>query len=261
MPEGNVVLQNVDRITKALVRDGQWPYFRNITCQTGRFNVDLSPFEKVKDQRMLDFFCKGKTFFTTFPNEVSITSHVGMQGDWSFEPDGKNAHFEIQLTFTLDPTEEPMKLYYNNQRFGSFEVLKTKAELDQAIDKLAPGFIGRYIISIEEWLRRMAGFTKRKSLMRLMMDQTELCSGIGNFLIAELFWYARLHPQVTLGRLTQDDRIMLYHVCLKVITGHYEKTLPKVIYMKEISPEGHKIIQQKFTDRTTHWVPEVQTIL
>lgn len=57
---------------------------------------------------------------------------------------------------------------------------------------------------------------------------------VGNFLLAEILYYAKLHPDVTVGNLSNQQISELYDICLYTVKGHYENTLQKVIYGKKI---------------------------
>jgi formamidopyrimidine-DNA glycosylase len=186
-----------------------------------------------------------------------------MKGHWMFEPDQPNTHFELNFV-SIDANtglvDEEVRLFYVNSRFGEFNIFTTQQQLIDALDRLAPGFIGRFPITKEYWMERFSTFNDR--LIRgILMDQKILCSGVGNYLLAEILYYARLYPDITTRQLSVEMISHLYDVCLYVITGHYRKTLEKVIYNRKICPNGHTISRETRGSRPMFFCAVEQTIL
>jgi len=196
-----------------------------------------------------------------------------MGGTWSTEPDGKNTHFELRfegkndnIDQSSDDVEDPgiggvnlrAKIYYNNKRFGTFEIFTTQQQLQESWNRLAPGFLGTHLITLDEWCIRFKKFTNKKALQAILMDQEAVCSGIGNYLLAECMWYAELKPDKKLGGLTEEKIVELYFVCKFVIEGHYSGTLKKVIYKKEFSPSGNPVTSMKLGGRTVWFCEKEQ---
>lgn len=155
-----------------------------------------------------------------------------------------------------------LSLYYINTRLGEFEVLDSQFKLDAALNKVASGFLGRFIISKDQWCKRVADLVKSKpakSVRELLMDQKDLCNGIGNYLVAEIMYYAKLHYEVTLGQMQLAELFSLFDVCRQVVVGHYNRSLEKVIYMKSVSPNGNPIVSTQFKGRTAWYCPAEQS--
>jgi formamidopyrimidine-DNA glycosylase len=212
--------------------------------------------EELKDcigQPVLRMQCRGKRFFLRLTEDVCLTFHHMMGGSWTLE---KTKHTQIRLKFNDD-----VKIYYNALRFGGVSLILTEAKFSKTFNAIAPGFIGDDVLTKQQFVKRCKSFSKRKVVRYALTDQKVLCSGIGNYLVAEIMYYTMIHPQATFGDLDQEQLEGLYDMCLEVVTGFYNQELDKVVYMFTRDPFDNEVIQTKMGDgRTAHWVAEVQTI-
>jgi len=247
MPESPEVLRCCDRLTAALQEGGQWMYFVNAFRIGDRFDVNPELLKPALDQRIVDIFTKGKYYFICLANGVTVKAHRGMEGHWDFDmPDGlANTHFRLDFNTSTESYYPCRTLYFVNTRFGSLEILTSQIQLDAALSQIASAFIGRFILSKNEWCQRineiMASRRKTNLIRDVLLDQRMLCSGIGNYLIAEIMYYAKLHPLITLDKLQLAELYGLYDLCSWVVKGHYDHSLRKVIYNKSQCPCGHPI--------------------
>lgn len=255
MPEGVESLRSADRLTRSLQEGGQWMYFVNAFKIGNRFDVDIEPLKLALDQRIVDLFTKGKYYFICLANGVTIKAHHGMEGHWDFTPPPNfaNTHFRLDFHTTTESYMPCRTLYFINSRFGAFEILTSHMQLEIALNQLASGFIGRFILSKNEWCSvantLSSGRSQNKTLREVLLDQRMLCSGIGNYLVAEIMYYAKLHPSATLKQLQLAELYSLYDVCFAVVKGHYDGSLAKVIYGKSQCPCGHPISKIESKDR------------
>jgi formamidopyrimidine-DNA glycosylase len=223
-------------------------YFIAATRYGDKFNdVDITKLIPALKQPILDIFFKGKAYFIRLTKDISLHAHFMMDGVWAFEHE-KHAHFRFDFGLTPDAIEG-ISVYYVNQRFGEFHILTSEQELANEVNKLAPGFLGRFLLSQEEWMFRISKFSGRKMLRKALMEQDSLCSGIGNYLLAEILYYAKLHPNITIGELSPEQKTDLYWICGLTIKGHYNGSLEKVIYGKRYCPHGHDIVKIKDGNR------------
>lgn len=73
MPEGCVTLRSADKITRRLKTADNWLYFVDIYKIGDRFDeVDISQCIPALNQRVLNFFCKGKEYFFFLANNVGL---------------------------------------------------------------------------------------------------------------------------------------------------------------------------------------------
>lgn len=263
MPEGPENARYADFLTKTLTKDGKWLLFVGAMRYGDKFSNDLELLSPALRFPVLDIFSKGKEVYIVFYNGISIRGHLGMDGCWSTEMQ-PNSHFMFEFAETLEQSGTELKttkIYYVNSRFGEFDIFTSYEMLAISLNRIKSGFTGRYILSPEEWVESMSKFSKTKLLRSLLMDQKELCSGIGNYLLAEILYHARLHPNVRVGQLSPDKILQLYSICLFTVNGHYTGTLEKVIYQKRISPGGNPIVNESIGSRTMWYCPVEQPLI
>lgn len=258
MPEGPNVAREVDFLKGLLFKNGKWSTLVGATKFGNRFeHVDLELLIPALKLPILDIRFKGKEFFIFLSNNITIHAHHMMGGNWSTEKD-QHSHFEFRF---VDENGEEIAICYNNKRFGEFRIFTTQKQSDDAWNRLAPGFLGTDLITLEQWMQSLKKFTKRKSLQGIFMDQTAVCSGIGLYLLCEIFYAECLHPDVTLGTLSNEKIISLFQTCKRIITGHYKGELQKVIYKKDFDPLGNPISFVLKSSRKVWYSPAIQTII
>lgn len=128
-----------------------------------------------------------------------------------------------------------------------------------------------------------------------MDDQSAIVSGIGNYLIAEILYDAKISPFRDLRKLSYTDLLHLANSILKVTkSAYYDNTTgymimfpsfakthkqkvddgifpnyhPNIkitksfefkVYRNDVDPFGNEVQQDKILkNRTIHWVPNVQ---
>ena len=280
MPEGPETARSTDKLRQSLNVGGKWMYLVNAFRYGDRFsNVDICFLRNALDKPIVDIFCKGKEYFICLANNITIHAHHGMEGHWRIENDQDpslvvdNTHFRFDFKMVLpnnyksnpySTTSEfqpDLVLYFVNVRLGSLEIMTSKKELDDAVNRLAPSFIGNNKISMQEWLMRISTINKGNLIRVALMDQKQICCGIGNYLLIELLYFCRLNPETSFGQLSQNKLEEMYHIFDAVINGHYKKTLVKVIYQKKKCPNGHDLTKSKVGGRTFYHCPVEQTFI
>jgi formamidopyrimidine-DNA glycosylase len=242
--------------------------------------VDIQNFLAALNKPISDLFCKGKNYFIVLSNDISIKCSMGMAGEFvinsfnikqltslaqadrekiiqhslTWKPN--NCHFEL----IFSDEETIVQVFYCNDRFGKFHIYTNHQELCENVEKIASGFIGRFIITPQEWMYNFIHYTDAKLFRQALLEQKKLCSGIGNYLRIELFYYAKFHPDITIGQLTDEMKLNFYYLCLQLIEGHYRGTAEKVIYEKKFCPNGHQVIKEKKGGRPFHHCPVEQII-
>lgn len=263
MPEGPETLHQVDFIN-GLFKGGVSNYtLIQVKKITKRFRFDINDFKTALDQQVISITCKGKFYFLHFGGGVDVVCHQGMKGKWS---DVENSNSHVELAFMRHDADDNddeaiVLLYFNNVRLGDFQVYVNKSDHVANIkNSLAGDFIGDHQITVETFLKNFDQFTHRKRLRDILFDQHGVCSGLGNYLIAEIMYEMRLHPDVKAGKLTKVMRVALFETCRNIVRGFYAKNRAKVVYGQEIDPLGNAVEQKTVGGRTAHWVPKLQTI-
>lgn len=254
MPEGVECLKQTDYVCSLFVEGERNYRLTKLKLIGKRLVIREKSIQALLDKNLEAVFCKGKYFFILFETG-GIIAHHGMSGCWSTEV-LPNSHAKLTLK---GPNDHKVKLYWVNERFGQFSVVEEHDKIFQFYDSLADGFIGLDILEEDVWMAKVSKFGKKKKIRDTFFDQHQLCSGIGNYLIAEIFHKARLHPNALFSNLSEEEVRELYHICKETVEGHYLGTLTKVIYKKEKDPDGRTIRSEQIGSRTMHWVPEIQT--
>ncbi|VBB17846.1 formamidopyrimidine-DNA glycosylase [Yasminevirus sp. GU-2018] len=230
-------------------------------------------------------------------NSVYMLNTFGMSGRWSFT-DSPNAR--VKMTIKSNTTQnKTYTLYYIDQRnFGTIEFTSDQKDLQKKIDRLAPDAL-KTDMSDDDLVRMIKEFIKTskkdKNLVKVLMDQDAIVSGIGNYLVAEILYDAKLNPHRSLTALSDKEIKGLAHSIRKIMkysyydntTGYMEhfKTFmkthsqriddgkfpnyhsdikPKIgftfrVYQQKQDPDGNEVVQDEIVkDRTIHWVKEVQ---
>lgn len=263
MPEGPETLKQLNYIRSLFKRNLSSYQLVEFANLSKRFKLDLKSVEPAMDGNIVRIFCKGKFYFFELAGGISFVAHHGMNGWWSVE---EEKHSHVRMRFAPDLPEDEIReedivtLYYVNVELGNFDILTTPAALNAQVNEIANGFIGDYIITKAEFLNGLKKFTPRKRLRDILFDQHAVCSGLGNYLIAEIFYIMEFHPMIKLGSLDSELRETLFEACREIVIGHFNDQLNKVVYDKEMDMDGNKVEKMKVGSRTAHWVPAVQTI-
>jgi formamidopyrimidine-DNA glycosylase len=272
--------------------------FTNIKIISGRYtHQELQSIDKIDDIISKKYIVKnidtkGKLMWfelTKNNKTIYLTCNFGLTGVWSFEKEELNS---IRIKFTFDD----IKVYFSDARnFGIISFI-SKSELDIKLKKLAPDYLKSpyNLIDFSNKIKEIS--RKNKKIIEILMDQTLLGSGLGNYLSVEILYNARISPHRTLDTLTKKEINKLYNSIYKIVkisyssnssgymkyldeyikTNHLNniknnpvldflsniKTSSKFkfkVYQQEFDPKGNKVMQDKIIpNRTTYWVPDVQ---
>jgi formamidopyrimidine-DNA glycosylase len=209
-----------------------------------------------------------------------IWNTFGLTGMWSlFEPQYARA----LLTFSGNNTA-----YFSDMRnFGTFKFGQDKAALDKKLAELSPDFLKDDDFDL--------GKIKKYKIpiVKILMDQKKVGSGLGNYLVAEILYRAGISPHRLGSQLSDEDIENLkywikYIVKLSYVDNHIgymvnleeesnklakknyhpdiklkEKTFKFLVYRKKTDPYGNKVKVDKIVGtgdnkRSTYWVPAIQ---
>lgn len=117
--------------------------------------------------------------------------------------------------------------YSDNRRFGSFEASNDpdflQEQLSQISKPIALGYQnekGFESITEEEFTEAIKECGD-SYLARRLMDQKSICSGIGNYLLSEIFFEAKLDPYVRCSELSQNQIQELWKASNKIMLLSY----------------------------------------
>jgi len=240
---------------------------------------------------------KGKILWFELVNAsktIYLISQFGLTGEWSFEDDNN----KLTIQFNDD-----INLYYNDVRgFGKINITNKKKELDTklnkiSVDLLKTDFIDDEFLETFNMYKNKSQRRKKMLIVKLLMDQHGIGSGIGNYLVCEILYHAKLSPFRTLDSLSNTEIKRLSHSIKYIMklsyynnstgymthfsefihehkigidNGKYPNYHPDIklkksqkfkfhVYRKQTDDKGNKVIADKIiNNRSTYWIPEIQ---
>ena len=262
MPEGPETARSVDAL-KALFVGGMDSYHLIGFARFGkRFpHATADQMRPAIDGRLQRLYAIGKFYFFEFEG-AWIVAHQGLKGKWTLEQE-KNSQFRFDFARLdaegfIDEASE-FSFYFTNQLNGKFDIYNDRAKFEEVRDSIAPGFLGDYLLTKDDWLKRLKRF-KTKRVRDILFDQHELVSGLGNYLIAEIMYRLEIHPNAGIHDLDDDLRARMYDVAKELVIGFYEGTERKLVYKQKFTPEGYEVTNITIAGRAAHYCPSIQTI-
>lgn len=237
---------------------------------------------------------KGKFMWFEFidknNNEYFIFNTFGLDGMWSFEKNNKHDKFKFVFE---DENKDKIKLYYNDViGYGTFTFKDSRDELDKKLKNLGLDFLKEKYSDKDIWKKikklQLHKNHKNKKIVEVLMNQKLLGSGIGNYLVAEILYRAKISPHKLISdfdkKLSYElSKSIKYTVKLSYISNKagYMTILDKYlenhkfknyhpdveidcnfefrVYQQEKDPCGNKVTREKIVNgRTTHWVKKIQ---
>jgi endonuclease-8 len=226
-----------------------------------------------------DIGTKGKFLFVELSNGYYIFITHGMSGTWVTDKEISSSKYTYgnPKHHRLEFVTPRGSLYFNDYRnFGTVHVITEKSLLAAKLDELGPDILDDNITR-DMFFGRMK---PNKKIGMLLMDQ-KVISGIGNYLRAEILWYARISPHRLYKDMTEGDKDRLFDAAYNIVRYHSirkkSKLLPSMnrskleyilnitpkdadffVYRQEVDYYGGKVKSEKMGERTVHWVPEIQ---
>jgi len=177
------------------------------------------------------------------------------------------------------------KAYFSDLRnFATFKFSNNKEDLDKKLASLGSDFLKTDV--------DISKITKYKSpIVKLLMDQKKIGSGLGNYLVAEILYRAKISPHrlgnsLTKSELNKLNTSIRYTVKLSYIYNNigymvnFEDEAEKIkkidyhpniilnpkddqfeflVYRQKYDPKGNPVHADSIIKgRTTYWVPAIQ---
>jgi formamidopyrimidine-DNA glycosylase len=262
-------------------------------------------FKKGHSYKITDINSKGKFIWFILKDiktdeKIYLANTLGMTGRWGFYNDNSA---RIRFRVCCDKNKKKYNLYYIDPRnFGQINFYSNYDDLKKRIDKLAPDILKSNLSDdevlnlIDDFISR-SGKRKDMNIVKVLMDQTDIVSGIGNYLVAEILYDAKLSPHNKLDKLNKIKKKRLAHSMRKIVkqsyfnnkTGYmknyskfmkdhpskiYKKIFPNYhpdikikssfefkfkVYSQDTDLKGNKVKRESIIKgRTFHWVPKIQ---
>ncbi len=135
-------------------------------------------------------------------------------------------------------TQEQIKIFYCDKlNFGTIELTSDIKLLHKKINKLAPDALKTRFTDgeLKNLIKKYADAHPTKNVIKaLMEDQTAIVSGIGNYLICEILYDAKISPFATMELLNDLQMMKLAH-SIRKITKHayYNNSQGYMIYFSD----------------------------
>jgi len=177
-----------------------------------------------------------------------ILNRFGLTGEWSFVD---SDHSRIRFVIDND-----LFVYFNDMRnFGTIQITDNIEDLNYELNKMAPDFLKesftnqQFYNRIKYYVTNSAGnliMTRSQQLIvKILMDQTILGSGIGNYLAVEVLFNAKISPHKKLkefyndkslsDRLAESIRYTLKSAYMTAEIGYLEHIDPLMItFIKQL---------------------------
>lgn len=225
-------------------------------------------------------------------NKLYLMNTLGLTGHW-FKDGDKDANIRFTISFSNNDLD-----FIDNRNFGTIEFTDSNEKLQKKLTKLAPDVL-KSDMSDNDLVEIINKFIKKSrkdmNLVKILMSQESIVSGIGNYLVAEILYDCKLDPHRSLDDLSSSEIKSLAHSMRKIVKKAYYKNISgymssyenfmkdhDVMIDKDIFPDYHpdikvkskfefKVYQQKTdphgnnvsTDeiikgRKIHWVKKIQ---
>jgi formamidopyrimidine-DNA glycosylase len=214
MPEGPEVIITTQYLSSKL----KGKFISGMKVISGRYYSNINNSKKkvlngkeycLKSKlEIIDIKSKGKFIYFTLKNTngefIYLLNTLGLSGQWSFYNDK-----QTRVIFNISDGDKSYKLYFIDMRnFGTIEFTKDINKLNDKLNSLAPDIL-RSNISTDELYDLMISIKRDSNLVKLLMDQKKLVSGIGNYLVAEILYNSKIDPNRSLFDLSKNEKLNL----------------------------------------------------
>ena len=149
--------------------------------------------------------------WTTGP---AVLIHFGMTGDLSWSDGRAGRHRHDRVMFVLDRGE---LRYRNMRKLGGLWLAHDPDEVTTILGSLGPDALE---VKRRQFLRLLAH--RRGRVKPLLMNQ-RLVAGLGNILVDEILWQARIHPLTPTETLSETQRDELFTRMRSVVRRSVER--------------------------------------
>ncbi|AQW21944.1 DNA-formamidopyrimidine glycosylase [Lentilactobacillus curieae] len=219
---------------------------------------------------------RGKYLLIRLSGDLTIVSHLRMEGNYDVVPEGTTPHKHTHIIFHLTDGRE---LRYNDTRkFGRMAVVNTGDEYTvSGLKTIGPEPTEKTLKL--EYMEQIFAKSK-KAVKPFLLDQSKI-AGLGNIYADEVLWMSKIHPERPANSLTiaelKELRSNIILELQKAIAGHgttvhsYSNAYGEAgsfqnqlnVYGREGEPClrcGTPIVKIKLAQRGTHFCPNCQVL-
>jgi formamidopyrimidine-DNA glycosylase len=149
--------------------------------------------------------------WTTGP---AVLIHFGMTGDlaWADGPEGRHRHDRV--VFVLDGGE---LRYRNMRKLGGLWLAHDPGEVATVLGPLGPDALE---VKRRQFLELLA---RRRGRIKAVLMNQRVTAGLGNILVDEILWQARIHPSTPVETLSETQRDQLFAKMRSVVRRSVER--------------------------------------
>jgi len=257
MPELIEVKLIVDVINKRFKNT----ILKDVVINSGRYIRHQKPegydeFVKSLPAKILSFHTKGKFIYIKLNHERSIWITLGLTGEILLKPTNHS-----HLTFVTNKGN----FYFDDARnFGTVKFSFTDAQLQKKIKTLGPDPLQEDVTK-HDFLKIMSKPNLQNKIIGLVLVDQKVIAGIGNYLRAEILYYAKISPFRKVKDLSDTEIENIWKAMNYVLAESYKKqtstglhTYPFAVYRRKKTPDGEEIKSRDIEGRTMWYVPSVQ---
>ena len=190
--------------------------------------------------------------------EAHVLMHFGMTGSLEWEPRGpKHAHDRVAFVY-----RDAELRFRDMRKFGGVWLARDEEECRAVTGPLGPDALA---LGREE-LHELLGH-RRGAIKAALMDQS-LVAGLGNLLVDEILWRARLDPHAPAGRLSPGRRDAIYDAMRETLRASIPtRRVPRASgWLTEVRDQGDarcprcgtRLRRGTVAGRSTRWCPRCQ---
>jgi formamidopyrimidine-DNA glycosylase len=200
----------------------------------------------------------GKWLIAPTDGKAAVLFHFGMTGSLSWHRDGAPGRGDERVVFVLPKGE---LRYRDLRKLQGLRLASSDSEIGKVLEKLGPDALA---ISGKAFMEKLAG---RRRLKAMLMDQT-VVAGLGNLLVDEILWRARIQPARKSDRLKDRERKAIFREMRRVLraaipTGRVPPRRSWLTGRRDerngVCPRcGTRLRRATVAGRTTVWCPRCQ---
>jgi formamidopyrimidine-DNA glycosylase len=212
----------------------------------------------IEGERFGDFERQGKWLFAP-AGEAEVLMHFGMTGRLDWEPRRAARHVHDRIVFVCRGGE---LRYRNMRKFGGVWISKRGRER-------VTGVLGPDATQVDGPLFRELLGSRRGGVKAALMDQ-RLIAGLGNLMVDEILWRARVHPRARVSRLSRRRMDRLWEAMDDVVRESIPTrrvppiegwlTLARDEVERRCPRCGARLRRATVAGRTTYWCPREQRV-
>jgi formamidopyrimidine-DNA glycosylase len=232
-------------------------------------------------------YSKGKfLWFALSPKSVNNKSYAyiwntfGLTGSWSTS---YPKYASVEIVYGHSPEKTQSICFADMRNFGTMKFSVDRDQLKKKLESLADDAL-RCELDYTELVKQ------KKKILDVLMSQDIWCSGLGNYLTAEILYHAGISPHQNCSKMNDDQLSQLkysieyitklayldnhtgymknfegqqnlikkqkYHPQIKITKGD---TFHFQVYGRKTDEQGNEVKNEKIHgDRTCYWAPKVQ---